>query len=197
MDIRKSVDNYAPFEWVDGPLVEVMKKGGVFLVDEISLADDSVLERMNSVLEPSRSLTLVEGVSSQSGKQNSPANWEKTSSWCEVKAHEDFQFIATMNPGGDFGKRELSPALRNRLVEIWCPSPMENPKDVEMILDQMLFPFQPSQHFPCVVNTTSSRDDVAHHDIKSMLIRAILDFTGWFRETKMKMGVSRSTRVHF
>ena len=27
-----------------------------------------------------------------------------------------------MNPGGDFGKRELSPALRNRLVEIWCPS---------------------------------------------------------------------------
>ena len=27
-----------------------------------------------------------------------------------------------MNPGGDYGKRELSPALRNRLVEIWCPS---------------------------------------------------------------------------
>jgi midasin len=27
-----------------------------------------------------------------------------------------------MNPGGDFGKKELSPALRNRLVEIWCPS---------------------------------------------------------------------------
>ena len=33
-----------------------------------------------------------------------------------------FQIVATMNPGGDFGKRELSPALRNRLVEIWCPS---------------------------------------------------------------------------
>ncbi|KAL1460042.1 hypothetical protein WDU94_011982 [Cyamophila willieti] len=25
-----------------------------------------------------------------------------------------------MNPGGDFGKKELSPALRNRLTEIWC-----------------------------------------------------------------------------
>ena len=24
-----------------------------------------------------------------------------------------------MNPGGDFGKRELSPALRNRFTEIW------------------------------------------------------------------------------
>lgn len=24
-----------------------------------------------------------------------------------------------MNPSGDFGKRELSPALRNRFTEIW------------------------------------------------------------------------------
>jgi len=24
-----------------------------------------------------------------------------------------------MNPGGDFGKRELSPALRNRFTEVW------------------------------------------------------------------------------
>jgi midasin len=24
-----------------------------------------------------------------------------------------------MNPGGDFGKKELSPALRNRFTEIW------------------------------------------------------------------------------
>lgn len=38
------------FEWVDGPLIEAMQKGGVFLADEISLADDSVLERLNSLL---------------------------------------------------------------------------------------------------------------------------------------------------
>lgn len=25
-----------------------------------------------------------------------------------------------MNPGGDYGKKELSPALRNRFTEIWC-----------------------------------------------------------------------------
>jgi hypothetical protein len=29
--------------------------------------------------------------------------------------------MATMNPGGDFGKRELSPALRNRFTEVWVP----------------------------------------------------------------------------
>jgi midasin len=41
----------ALFEWSDGALVEAMRGGHFFLLDEISLADDSVLERLNSVLE--------------------------------------------------------------------------------------------------------------------------------------------------
>lgn len=48
------------FVWQDGPLVQAMKDGDLLLVDEISLADDSVLERLNSVLEPDRK--LVSGV---------------------------------------------------------------------------------------------------------------------------------------
>lgn len=44
------------FMWQDGPLIEAMKNGDFLLVDEISLADDSVLERLNSVLEPERKL---------------------------------------------------------------------------------------------------------------------------------------------
>ena len=44
------------FMWQDGPLVHAMKDGDLFLVDEISLADDSVLERLNSVLEPEGTL---------------------------------------------------------------------------------------------------------------------------------------------
>jgi midasin len=46
----------AIFVWQDGPLVEAMRAGNIVLVDEISLADDSVLERMNSVLETDRKL---------------------------------------------------------------------------------------------------------------------------------------------
>ncbi|WJZ81187.1 hypothetical protein VitviT2T_001040 [Vitis vinifera] len=42
--------------WQDGPLVQAMKDGDMFLVDEISLADDSVLEQLNNVLEPERKL---------------------------------------------------------------------------------------------------------------------------------------------
>jgi midasin len=93
------------FEWSDGSLVHAMRNGQYFLLDEISLADDSVLERLNSVLESDRTLLLAE--------QGSTNNL--------IPASDGFQFLATMNPGGDFGKRELSPALRNRFTEIWVP----------------------------------------------------------------------------
>ena len=37
----------APFVWVDGPLVVAMRRGDMLLVDEINLAEDAVLERLN------------------------------------------------------------------------------------------------------------------------------------------------------
>ncbi|KAI9830098.1 MAG: hypothetical protein M1826_005091 [Phylliscum demangeonii] len=48
---QNRVKSQALFEWSDGPLVSAMKTGNFFLLDEISLADDSVLERLNSLLE--------------------------------------------------------------------------------------------------------------------------------------------------
>jgi midasin len=60
------------------------------------------------LLEPERSIVLAE----RGGE-----SLEKM----QITAHESFQIFATMNPGGDFGKKELSPALRNRFTEIWVP----------------------------------------------------------------------------
>ena len=79
----------------------------IFLIDEISLAEDSVLERLNSVLEPEKRILIPEkgGVKIE-----------------EIQANDAFIIVATMNPGGDFGKRELSAALRNRFTEIWVES---------------------------------------------------------------------------
>ena len=39
----------------------------------------------------------------------------------EVVPAPGFRLAATMNPGGDYGKRELSPALVNRFTCIWVP----------------------------------------------------------------------------
>ncbi|KAK0464246.1 midasin nuclear AAA ATPase [Desarmillaria tabescens] len=113
----------ALFEWHDGPLIEAMIKGDMFLLDEISLADDSVLERLNSVLEPSRTIVLAE-----KGGDNL--------SHSAIKSSDSFQLVATMNPGGDYGKKELSPALRNRFTEIWVPS-VDNRHDLELIVNHM------------------------------------------------------------
>ncbi|KIW88587.1 uncharacterized protein Z519_10633 [Cladophialophora bantiana CBS 173.52] len=120
--VRSSIGAYeALFAWNDGSLVRAMKRGEYFLLDEISLAEDSVLERLNSVLEPSRTILLA----------------EKGSVDNLVVAHPSFQFLATMNPGGDYGKRELSAALRNRLTEIWVPS-LSQEADVLPIIQNKL-----------------------------------------------------------
>lgn len=110
----------ALFEWRNGPLVQSMINGDMFVLDEISLTEDSVLERLNSVLEPSRSVTLA----------------EKSSADCIV-AHERFLIMATMNPGGDFGKKELSPALRNRFTEVYV-RPTSDVTEVGMILSRRI-----------------------------------------------------------
>lgn len=121
----------ALFEWVDGPLVNSMREGGFFLLDEASLAEDAVLERLNSVLEPSRTLTLAEKGDAQNSAQKDDAT--SIGDAIVVKAKTTFRFFATMNPGGDFGKRELSPALRNRFTEVWVPA-LSDLDDIRLII---------------------------------------------------------------
>ncbi|XP_043277150.1 midasin [Venturia canescens] len=121
-------ESHKLFEWVDGPLIQAMRKGDLFLADEISLADDSVLERLNSLLEPERSLLLAEKSSDSTDSGESD---------CIITANEKFQFIGTMNPGGDYGKKELSPALRNRFTEIWCEGCAER-SDLQAIVEHNL-----------------------------------------------------------
>ncbi|SJX65482.1 related to MDN1-Huge dynein-related AAA-type ATPase (midasin) [Sporisorium reilianum f. sp. reilianum] len=114
--LRSVYQATALFKWQDGPLVQAMRAGDHILLDEISLADDSVLERLNSVLEPARTLVLAERATS-----SSQLNSEADLSASQITGADGFQVLATMNPGGDYGKKELSPALRNRFTEIWVP----------------------------------------------------------------------------
>ncbi|XWW96961.1 hypothetical protein V2A60_004941 [Cordyceps javanica] len=139
----------ALFEWSDGALVEAMRDGQFFLLDEISLADDSVLERLNSVLEPQRTLLLAEKGSTDSFVVGAPG----------------FQFFATMNPGGDFGKKELSPALRNRFTEIWVPQ-LSGEDDIYEIVN------------------TKLRDEV------KQATNVIIDFAVWFGKTFRPMATT-------
>uniref|UniRef100_A0A1A9WWJ4 Midasin n=1 Tax=Glossina brevipalpis TaxID=37001 RepID=A0A1A9WWJ4_9MUSC len=120
------------FEWSNGPLIYAMLEGSYFMADEISLAEDSVLERLNCVLEPERTVLLAEkgGITSETAD-------EKICQEFMIQAQEGFQFLATMNPGGDFGKKELSPALRNRFTEIWC-QPSDTREDLIQIANNCM-----------------------------------------------------------
>lgn len=151
-DAESSGKGQKLFQWTDGPLVEAMAQGDLFLMDEISLADDSVLERLNSVLEPSRYLLLAECTENDEARV--------------ISASENFAILATMNPGGDFGKKELSPALRNRFTEIWVPT-IGDREDLQLIIRQSI----------------QEREE---------LVNVITDFWYWWQETVLKAGAGAS-----
>jgi midasin len=147
---HSSSSNTQLFEWKDGPLVEALKNGDDFLIDEISLADDSVLERLNSVLEEEKTLLLAENVA---GDAHS------------LKANEKFRIFSTMNPSGDFGKKELSAALRNRFTEIWCPNlTAVNCVEFRIITEKSLLPGYPNE------------------SVKAICVEVLCDFLAWLSQ---------------
>jgi len=162
----------ALFEWADGSLVQAMKEAQFFLLDEISLADDSVLERLNSVLESHRTLVLA----------------EKGPDAAKVVAEAGFQFFATMNPGGDYGKKELSPALRNRFTEIWVPA-MSDIEDITKIVSGKLNP-PVKKHVSTIVNFAHWFSETYRPSSESSV--SIRDILSWVKFVNLydKMGTS-------
>ncbi|XP_048139451.1 midasin [Rhodamnia argentea] len=165
------------FMWQDGPLVQAMRAGHLFLVDEISLANDGVLERLNSVLEPERTLSLPEKGGSLLEK---------------VTAHKDFILLATMNPGGDYGKKELSPALRNRFTEIWVPS-VGDPSELRSISQQsiskreLLFVVDPMINFWEWFNRLQTG--------RTLTVRDLLSWVSFINEAERNLG-AKSALLH-
>lgn len=154
------------FEWANGPLILSMLEGSFFLADEISLAEDSVLERLNCVLEPERTILLAE----KGGcNENLIAESEsEKSGGFVIKASSGFQFLATMNPGGDFGKKELSPALRNRFTEIWCRS-FDSKEDLIKIAEHAL-----KTGYAKYIGTTNNSINTLILDLATVLINTVL-----------------------
>lgn len=102
------------------------------------------------------------GVESSHGEENTV-----------IVADEKFVFVGTMNPGGDYGKKELSPALRNRFTEIWCEG--------------------------CTVRSDLRDILVCNIRIESCIARdfiadAILKFTEWLRTTEVGIKLTVSVR---
>ena len=175
--VREAFGRYQTiFTWQDGPLLSTMKHGDIFLLDEISLAEDAVLERMNSILESERQITVP----------------EKGGDCIEViTAHEKFRILATMNPGGDFGKKELSAALRNRFTEIWV-SPLNGLEDLRQIMkDRIAMKERGNARFAEV------SDEVHQRMVEQLLpfVELILAFVGFYNQILNENTTSMQNRT--
>jgi midasin len=110
------------FEWIDGPLVDAMRKGHWVLLDGANTCNPAVLDRLNSLCEPNGVLTLSErGYVSGSVQV--------------LRPHPSFRLFMTVDP--QYG--ELSRAMRNRGLEIHL-GPISSLLDLRIIQDELRLP---------------------------------------------------------
>lgn len=88
-------------EFVEGPVVQAMKKGNILYIDEINMAKPETLPILHSVLDHRRMLT-------------NPFTSEV------IHAHPDFTVVAAINEGY-VGTSPMNEALKNRFISFSIP----------------------------------------------------------------------------
>lgn len=97
-------DDDIRFHWCDGVLLRAIKEGHWFLIDEMNLAQQSVLEGLNAILDHRRTVYIPE------------LN-------AEFKCHPDFFVFACQNPSSSNtsvgGRKTLPKSFLNRFNKIY------------------------------------------------------------------------------
>ncbi|TQR20676.1 AAA family ATPase [Psychrobacillus vulpis] len=94
-------DGLNSIEFVEGPVIEAMKKGHILYIDEINMAKSETLPILHSVLDYRRMLT-------------NPYTGEV------INAHPDFTVISAINEGY-IGTTPMNEALKNRFISFSIP----------------------------------------------------------------------------
>lgn len=89
-----------------------------------------------------------------------------------------------MNPGGDFGKKELSPAMRNRFTEIWVPS-ISSHEDLQQIIEER-FTSKSLEGFSKSILDFVDWFLSVQRGKKTISLRDILSWVGFMNETEKK-----------
>lgn len=82
-----------------GEVVQAYKNGGILLLDEINLGPPDVTDRLNDILEPNQDMIQL-----------------PEAGGLVVKRHPDFFPVATYNPLGTAGRKELDAPLKSRFT---------------------------------------------------------------------------------
>ena len=90
-------DGKGGFVWIDGPVTDVVRNGGVLLMDEVNFISPKIYTVLYSLLDARRALILLD----HKGET--------------IEAHPDLTIFATMNPSY-IGTTPLNFAFRNRFA---------------------------------------------------------------------------------
>lgn len=85
--------------WIDGPLTQALKQGAVLYMDEIAEARPDVIVAIHPLTDHRREL-YVDKIGET------------------VKAHPDFMFVSSFNPGYQKGFKDLKPSTRQRFIAL-------------------------------------------------------------------------------
>ena len=89
------------FKWVDGPVTDIVRHGGVLLLNEVNFIPERVATVLFGLLDKRRQITLLDHEAET------------------IDAHDDLLIVADMNPDYE-GTRPLNKAFRNRFaVQVW------------------------------------------------------------------------------
>lgn len=115
------------FHFVKGTLLQALENGHWLFLDEINLAPPEALHTIAAVLEGTEHVVL-----------------NLIDQGCvSIRKHPNFRIVGAMNPATDFGKKDLTPPIRNKFTEIWVSEP-ESKEDVEMLVAGYLSNLGPS-----------------------------------------------------
>lgn len=111
-------DGKGSFAWIDGPVTDVVRNGGVLLLDEVNFISPKIYTVLYSLLDGRRDITLLD----HHGEV--------------IKAHKDLTVFATMNP--DYiGTTPLNFAFRNRF-DIQIPWDYDDKVESKLVTSKAL-----------------------------------------------------------
>ncbi|CAF5184286.1 unnamed protein product, partial [Rotaria magnacalcarata] len=112
------------FLFHDGPVTIAAKQSGILFLEDLDLPSQAVIERLNSMLEPSPTFALTEDIISQRN--------DNTKGQLDIQLLSNFQIFASVHQEQVHQLLKLSPATRSRFTEIHVPSYTED--DVKSLI---------------------------------------------------------------
>jgi len=113
----KSQNSKPVFLFKDGLVTSAVKRGQLLIIEDFDLPNQAVVERLNSLLEPTPSFSITEDITMQSAGDGS-LRQDGARPTQNIPILPSFQVIATVHSDSPSAKLNLSPATRSRFTEI-------------------------------------------------------------------------------